>query len=97
MPTASGRPHHCYSQSMNKLGGYIYYHIIKKSRLIVFVFVCVFRAHQTEDLTTSLTVIAHHHYIHGYFENEKLIFSLLLALEVCMLQCIYLFILVHVL
>ena len=53
--------------------------------IIVFVclFVCLFRAHQTEDLTTSLTVIAHHHYIHGYFENEKLLFSLLLALEVC--------------
>ena len=43
---------------------------------------CVFRALQTEDVTTSLTVIAHNHFIHGYFENEKLIFSLLLALEV---------------
>ena len=46
-------------------------------------FVCaVFRVHQTEDMTAGLTVIAHHHYIHGYFENDKLLFSLLLALEV---------------
>lgn len=43
----------------------------------------IFRALQTEDVTTNLTVIAHHHFIHGYFEREKLIFSLLLALEVC--------------
>ena len=49
-------------------------------------------------MTTSLTVIAHNHFIHGYFEKEKLIFSLLLALEVCtnkntlFIVCMYLFI-----
>ena len=61
----------------------------------LFVFMCVYRALQTEDMTTSLTVIAHNHFIHGYFENEKLIFSLLLALEVCTNKntlCMYLFI-----
>ena len=64
----------------------------------LFVFMCVCRALQTEDMTTSLTVIAHNHFIHGYFENEKLIFSLLLALEVCtnkntlFIVCMYLFI-----
>ena len=54
-----------------------------KTCCCMIVFMCVFRALQTEDVTANLTVIAHNHFIHGYFENEKLIFSLLLALEVC--------------
>ena len=44
---------------------------------------CVLRALQNEDVAANLTLIAHHHFIQGYFENDKLIFSLLLALEVC--------------
>lgn len=38
---------------------------------------------QGEDSLIKMTRAAYSHFIHGYFENDRLLFSLLLALEVC--------------
>ena len=47
-----------------------------------FIIHAIHRSSQSEDVAANLTVLAHHHFIHGYFEDHKLLFSLLLALEV---------------